>query len=586
MSYGAQARRGEAVGGAVLSDTDIFNVAYLIRARRGVSGVHSVRSFTEFKTKLGGLRADSVGSYVIQSMYDAFDNGVNVESVIANYVADDAVQAVADIEDRADSRLFTLGAGYKGRPDRSFFGNDLGYKSRIVRQISFLLREDIVAGAESAILNGFDNKISTGTIIEISDGTNTEAITVLSTDAETNKITFAPITNGFSASGSVLYRIDWELLVGLKENGVYVEKEAWVFPYVKSSDHGIAGVVNNQLSGSQFITLLYNGENTTSGVDSYPKEAKDWTALKDGSDGQAPNDSDWKELISSLDDSTALFMAAPESSSIEHNVNMANHATKLVEYIYYATAPKGANADSLKNFGAHMRRPVVKAMLPMDKWIEVDDPYSASGKRMIPPVGVAIAHWYNSFVRYGEGRVAAGNRVTLNISGGIDESNQLIHDDKAGVGSTLIKEYSINIARYQRGKGVTINSARTFSTDKGYMYQNQILMWLMYKKAGLEYLRTIEQDPAGSDAQEDHYVALWGYFKKKYDAGFLFKGQKEDGAATTFEDVVIIANDISVNSLADIANGKEVNFAQFIARPPIEEPILELVSAPVTAVRA
>jgi hypothetical protein len=73
---------------------------------------------------------------------------------------------------------------------------------------------------------------------------------------------------------------------------------------------------------------------------------------------------------------------------------------------------------------------------------------------------------------------------------------------------------------------------------------------------------------------------------KKFKAGDFFQGQKDDGSETTFEDVVKIVNDFTINTLARIANGQEEIFVQFIAPPPIEEPILSLASAPVTVVRS
>jgi hypothetical protein len=64
----------------------------------------------------------------------------------------------------------------------------------------------------------------------------------------------------------------------------------------------------------------------------------------------------------------------------------------------------------------------------------------------------------------------------------------------------------------------------------------------------------------------------------------LFKGQKEDGTATVFNDVCIIVNDFTINTLANINNGQEEVFMQAVFPPPIEELILSLASAGVTSV--
>jgi hypothetical protein len=118
------------------------------------------------------------------------------------------------------------------------------------------------------------------------------------------------------------------------------------------------------------------------------------------------------------------------------------------------------------------------------------------------------------------------------------------------------------------------------------MFQNQIMQYLLYKASILEYLRSIEQDKAGVRAQETHRNAVIAYLLRKYAAGDFYQGQKEDGSQTKFEDVVVVINDFTVNTLANIANGIEETFFQYIASPPIEKPILSLASAPVTMVKA
>ena len=198
------------------------------------------------------------------------------------------------------------------------------------------------------------------------------------------------------------------------------------------------------------------------------------------------------------------------------------------------------------------------------------------------------AFWFNTYSKYGESKVAAGNKseMVLKTSSKLVDTNGLVHDDKSGVGGRLIRNYSVNICRYRRGIGITNNSARTLSTDDGYKYQHQIMMWILYGRSIVTYLRLIEQDQAGRMAQTSHYKAIWAYMNKKYKAGHLYIGQKEDGSNTTFEDVCIIINDFTINTLTNINNGIEETFLQFVAPPVIEEPILSLASAGITTVRA
>ena len=62
-------------------------------------------------------------------------------------------------------------------------------------------------------------------------------------------------------------------------------------------------------------------------------------------------------------------------------------------------------------------------------------------------------------------------------------------------------------------------------------------------------------------------------------------GFSPKSSARLYESVIVI-NDFSINTLANINNGIEEIFLQFVAAPPIEEPILRLASAPVTTVKA
>jgi hypothetical protein len=253
----------------------------------------------------------------------------------------------------------------------------------------------------------------------------------------------------------------------------------------------------------------------------------------------------------------------------------------------YVQAANGAVRSTLENFGASCRGGIKFGMLPSDKWIRVNDPTVMGGTKDIPKVGIDAAFWFNTYDKFGPAKVAAGNKpeMVLNASGKLLDSNGLVHDDDEGVGGRLIRNYSVNICRYTRGKGITNNSARTFSTDDGYKYQNQIMQWILYARSIVAYLKQIEQDKANLGAQESHYNEVWAYMQAKYKAGDLFTGQKEDGTFTTFNDVCIIVNDFTINTLVNINNGIEQVFMQFCAIPPIEEPVLLLASAPVTSVR-
>lgn len=593
MGYGAQANRAPARGGGGLSDVDIYKLAVVGRTERGFSGLirDEIYSMDEFKTKCGsfGDGSDYI-AYVMDSFFQELnlDNPVEVKAL--GYVASDAAQADYDIldQDATPEALWTVKAGWKNIDDKSAFGNKIAIKTAIVKEITMKLTADTGATPTTAVMDDVTN-LEVGNYIEFADGTNTEVAIITNLVVATKTVTFAALTNAYTASLTTISRIDVELKVAVKDDkGNYIEKKTWEEPMALSSTIGLAGAVNDPVDGSDYIILAHNAANATADpADQIPAELTSWTPLTGGSDGTPPTDSDYNTLINTyFTDSDVMILLAPESTSITHNGNMADWATSGYKCMYYAQAANKASEATLKNFCGSLKKGITFSMLPSDKWVEVEDPVTG-GKKQIPKVGIDAAHWFNVYTKFGESKVAAGNKpeMVLNSSARLVDDNGLVHDDILGKGGRLIRDYGCNICQFRRGIGITNNSARTLSTDKGYVFQNQIMAWLLYKKSIKTYLQSIEQDKSGTRAQESHYKAVWSYMNRKFKQGHFFQGKKEDGSQTGFSDVVIIVNDFSINTLIAIANGIEQMFLQFVSPPPIEEPILNLASAPVTSVK-
>lgn len=600
--YGSHARRVPALGGAVLTDIDIFKVMLLGKTERGIVDagglpvvMDQIYSMNDFYPKCGGFNSSYYAGYVAQSFYDELEQQNSCEMKVLSYVDAAAAQAGYEIMDTASSavKLFDAKAGRKGLVDKSAFGNKIALKSSMTEAITAKIISDIATGATSAVLDNVDN-IGVGNIIKFIDTAAplTAYVVVLTVVPATKTITFAALTlaSTLPVATTTAYRQDWKLEVGVKDSlDNYQLKETWEAPLVKSNTLGLAGLVNDVTDGSDYIILTLNASNTSAAIDSDPAVLSTWTPLTGGSDGSAAADANWKTLAETYLASTEFtIMLAPESASVAHNDNMVSFCTNGYKGMYYVQAANGATEATLKNVGASLRGSIRFGMIPSDKWISVDDPTTLGGKKSIPKVGIDAALWFNTYAKFGESKVAAGNKseMVLRSSDTLLDSNGLVHDDAAGVGGRLIRNYSVNICRYRRGKGITNNSARTLSTDDGYKFQNQIMQFILYSRSIVTYLREIEQDKSGKSSQEQHFTAVWTYMSKKYKAGHLYIGQKEDGSTTTFNDVCIIVNDFSINTLANINNGIEEIFMQFVAVPPIEEPILSLASAGVTSVRA
>lgn len=596
MGYGARAQRVPAKGGSTLTDIDIYKIALLCKTERGIVDSNGypvvqdeIYSMNDAYKRCGGFNSSYYGNYILQSFYDELEDSINCEAKVLSYVDTSAAQATYSILDGAGTLIFTIKAGRRGLNDKSAFGNKEAIKITQIEDITMKLTAELADAATTATLDNVDN-LEVGNYIKFEEGSDVEVRAITAVNTSTKTVTFAALTEsgGFSVSGTTVYRLDWKLEIAVKDDlGNYQKLETWEEPFAKSDTIGLAGDVNDTEAGSNFVVLAVNSSNTSNPDDQIPAELTTWTALTGGSDGSAPSDSTWDTLADTyLASEEFTILLAPESTSTTHNGNMLGFCTDGYKGIYYAQSSNAATEDTLKNFGATLRGGIKFGMLPIDKWIAVNDPTKVSGTKDIPMVGIAAAHWFNTYFKYGESKVAAGNKseMVLKASGNLRNSNGLVHDDVDGVGGRLIRNYSVNIGKFTRGKGITINSARTFSTDNGYKFQNQLFQWILYSRSIVAFLRDVEQDRSGINSMVSHRNAVLMYMKKKYAAGHLFKGQKEDGSYTKFEDVCIIVNDFTINTLANISNGIEEIFLQFVAVPPIEEIILSLASAGVTTV--
>jgi len=585
--YGGHVKRGEARGKGQIADANVLKLGIVGTFERGLAAIKKeIYSKEDFRQKCGRVDTTNMSAHVYGDFNTSLESGVEVETKVAQFVASDAVQATIPIMDGAGTpvKIFDLAAGYKGAIDKSAFGNELAYKITHSYNNTYKLTANTAATPEIAYLDSVEG-LKVGYGFRIADGSATEYAEITAIDTVAKTISFDALTATFTAAITTVSRMDWNLFLALKSlDGVYEQVESWEnVPFIQSDSYGMPLLTNDETSGSWVVTLEVNAANSTATMDTQiPAVVSTWTALASGANGTPAVAADYATLVTDLDDENIMILLAPELSSATHNENMVDWAT--YKCMYYSQSSNGATEATLKNLGALLRGPVKFGMIPADKWKEVDNDADRGSKISIPVVGMAAAEWFNSYVANGAAKVSAGTKP-VKTTGKLDLSNGLVHNDKDGKGGRLIREYSINICTFTLGKGITLNSGRTLSTDDGYKYQNQIMQWLLYSKSFITFLESIEQDKSGVSAQKSHYNQAFAYMKKKWDAGDFYQHQFKDGSLSKFEDVVIIVNDFSLNTLAEINAGRETMFMQFIGIPPIEEPILSLASAPVTFVR-
>ena len=593
MGYGARGKRVPAVGNSAgVNQVDAFKMGIVGTFERGFKQVvqSGIYSFADFGIQMG-LYGDGVfnSPYVVESFYKELEVSNPVEIKALGFVAADAVNATGVVNDVASSPavLWNMKAAKKGVLDVSAFGNKIGIQLSTSELTTIKLTSAVAIGATSAVLAAVHNLKVNQYIRLAESGSDDEVVVITAIDPATKTITFAATTYGYTVALCDVKRVDIKVLVGVKNLiGEFELKETFESTLTKSDTAGILGIINSELDGSNYIMINRNAANASTAEEQIPADITAWQPLTSGADGTPATDADYLALMPYFTDTDITILIAPESATVEHNQNMAEWATADYKCMYYAQAANKAGEDSLKAFGDSMRKNVIFSMLPSDKWLGVTDAVTGEEKA-IPKVGVDAAFWFNVYATVGESKVAAGNKpsMTLKSSDRLIDDNGLVHNDIAGKGGRLIREYGINICRSRPGIGINNNSARTFCLDKGYTFQNQIFAWIIYRKSVVAYLETIEQNRAGNMSQYLHRRAVKNFMLKKYEQGHLFKGKTDSGKVTGFNDVCIIVNDFSNNTLADIANGIEQTFLQFVAPPPIEEPILSLASAAVTTIK-
>lgn len=591
MAYGATEERVPARGFGGIEAANIYIVNVLGRFARGFSTVQrGIFDSDQFRKNLGGFNSSYMSPYVVKTFLDTLFTQLKgkVELRLGGYVASDATQASFIIQDNngTPQTLFTAKCSKKNDADKSAFGNNVALKTEIVEQLKYTLASDMATNGTTAVLTSVEN-LKVGYKLHLDDGVNSVDRQITSIDIVTKTVTFAAVGVGvtFTAALTTIYRLDWKLTIATKrEKGNIEIEETWIRPMFKGNTDGMALATNDVNDGSYYLSLEYNASNTSPEGSDRPAVYSSWQFLTGGSDGAvAPNDATWNTLVSKFADDRAAFLLAPESTSITHNLNMATYASNGQKFVYYAGIPTGATADTLTNIGASLRSVVQFGMIPFDKRFKTIDPVNDE-KLEVPNIGYLAAHWFNYFSQYSENKVAAGFDIPINTTDEVID-NGIRHNDSAGVGERLITKYSVNIGA-KTTNGIFVNSARTLSSDPGYQWQHQLMIFLIDRNTAHELDLKFEQAVGGNENQVRRAGIFRAYLRARFDAGIYYNGFLPNGKRAQFDNVIILQLDSTNNPLAQLLTGTEVMFYQFIAPYVVENPNLQIASAPLTFVAA
>lgn len=590
MGYGANANRVPADGVNAITAADLFRVFLIGKTERGVAEVlPEAFNLGDFTDRFGRFSASKQMAFEALSFYETLEEGVNAQIIGRSVVASDAVQATATVVDGTPNTAYNLKASYRGKDDKSAFGNKVARKLTVTEDRKYELSADAAASQADVLLKNLE-LLKVGHLLHLVDGGNDEHHFIQSINFVTKTVTFEDnivAVGGFTAAGTVVTRVDVNIEIAvLTPRGSFERKENFEgFPFQKSiGDGSISEAMSNVKTGSKFMEAVYDVANTSTPVNRVPVADTDFVLLTSGSDGTPVGVTEINAAVADFADLKAPVLISPELATVAHHQNMLAFTNDGEKAVYYAGTPTGADEDTLKALGSDIRAEISFGMIPQDKRVKIENPDDPGTFVETSGLGIAAGHLMNTISARGIGKVAAGNKNPVNtLSEFID--NTLIHDDKGGKGQRLIEDHSVNISRFTRGRGITINSARTLSTDKGYIFQNQLIGFWFLRTSIVDFLKIeAEQEQAGVRGANERRNIIISFARSLFDVGVFFQGQKEDGSLTKFEDVFKVVNDFTINTLADIANGIETALVEVIFTPPVEKPTLNLASAPVTKI--
>jgi len=593
MAIGSIVKRVPAIGGGQITDANIFKMILIGRGERGIAKNFSdIFNFGDFEEVAGGFNTSKFMAYVARSFFDTLNIDVNVELTVRTFQASDAVQATGVINDTdgTPEKVYDIKAAYRNTVDKSAGANDFARKILVSEDVTVGLTADSTASASTLLAVDAVDQFKVGDLFKVVDtGTaKTEFAFITAIDKVLKTITFAALGNvtAYEAATTTVFRQD-VTMEGYKKNneGVFELRETFgPFGFQESDTVGLVAVVNDVDLGSKLFQLDYNEPNGSAPANARPAADASPIALTGGLDGTAPLDADWATLVDNLKDERTLVLLAPESQSIVHGNNMNAFTTDNNRALYEHAVDEGADEDNLKNLGTNLRGDIKFGIVATDKWIKIEDPINQGEKISIPSVGISAAHLFNQIASDGIKKNAAGQKTAVNTLGTLDLSNDLTYNDEDGKGERLLKNHSINTATFKTGKGVLINTARTLSIDAGYQFQNQVTGFLFLKFSILPLLENIEQENIGQELLDDTRVKIRNFGKRLFNQGVFLTGQKSDGSQIKFEDVFILKNDLTVNTLDKIKQGILTTFLQVVFAPPVETAILELASADATTI--
>lgn len=383
-----------------------------------------------------------------------------------------------------------------------------------------------------------------GDAVEVSDGTTTERVKLLSVNPLTRAVTWAPDLAVPGAYDPLLVRLrNLEFDLEVYEGGSDADHrvETWTGLSMESDVGNYAvATLNDPLTGSRRVRAVDEASGTGLGLDRPSDLATPVQLTTGGVDGVATS----AELAGDPAARTGFYAFDPYDVQLV-TCERTDPAIALagIAYcegrgtaMYVGAVPEGSiEAGTALAYGQSLQGSKVYGAL-YGPWIQVTDPIGVGDNpiKSLPPVGHVLGTYARIDSTRGVWKAPAGDEARLrNV---LDVTYRLTDAEH----TNLVKNAGINGVRAVPRAGVVLDASRTLSTDSRWLYVNVRLLFNFIKASLKEGLRWVRQEP--------NRDLLWNLVKYGSVTPFLM-GLWRQGAFGTGEpaDVFTVICDASNN---------------------------------------
>ena len=259
-------------------------------------------------------------------------------------------------------------------------------------------------------------------------------------------------------------------------------------------DYYVATIVNNQNSGSRYITVTDQKSGSGLGVTTPAPVTQ--VPLASGSDGADPKATDYigdptkRNGLYAFDTVAIQLLACPETTSTAVTTAALTYCANRGDAMFVGTAPYGFDLEGIKTYASAFKGSKVYGAL-YGPWIQVVNPDVAGRDPIIwiPPVGHVLGMYARIADQRGVWKAPAGDAATLNNALGVAFAmTDADHTD-------LVRNGSVNGIRALPGVGIVVDASRTLSTDTRWLYVGTRRLFNFVKSSVRDGLRFVVQEP-------------------------------------------------------------------------------------------